>query len=509
MPIERGRDLLRDLALEVDVAIVGTGAGGGMALATLARRGLSVVALEEGPWLTARDMTQHEAAMMTKLYQERGARSTADLAIRVLGGRSLGGSTVHNINLCKRAPPEILEMWRVNHRVSGLSERELGPVFDAVEKELSVTPIPAEWRNANNRVLERGVTALGWRGGPLNHNRVGCQRIGFCEIGCPYDAKQNAAKLLVTDATSHGAHVLCDARVERIEHAFGKVRGLTAVALDERGNRSVRIDVAARAVVLAGSAIGSAALAHRSGLPDPHDRLGRNLTMHPGVAVAGLFDEKIEGWKGIPQSYECTEFLDYDERGGRRVWITTAFAHPIGTAVSLPGFGRAHREWMLRYPHLAVLTAMVHDHTRGRVRARADGRATISYRLSHEDARQLALGIRACARLLFAGGARKVLVPSVNPLVLEDASQIDGIPDDIARPHQIPMAAVHPMGTLALGDDPRQAVVESTGQHHQMRGLFVLDGSLFPTSLGAPPQITIYAMARYLSRYVEEHLRGG
>jgi choline dehydrogenase-like flavoprotein len=68
------------------------------------------------------------------------------------------------------------------------------------------------------------------------------------------------------------------------------------------------------------------------------------------------------------------------------------------------------------------------------------------------------------------------------------------------------MAAVHPMGTMALGDDPKRAVVKSTGEHHQLEGLFVLDGSLFPTSIGGPPQIPIYAISRHLSRYVAERI---
>ena len=87
--------------------------------------------------------------------------STADLSIRVIGGRTVGGSTVHNINLCKRLPAEVLEHWAKDHHVSGLSEAELRPVFESVERDLSVSLIEPERRNANNRVLERGVAALG------------------------------------------------------------------------------------------------------------------------------------------------------------------------------------------------------------------------------------------------------------------------------------------------------------------------------------------------------------
>jgi choline dehydrogenase-like flavoprotein len=502
--IEKGRDLSAGRTLSADVVVVGTGAGGARAASELARRGARVVALEEGPALESRDMSQLEDEMMAKLYQERGARATSDLAIRVIGGRCVGGSTVHNINLCKRLPAEVLELWAAKYAVSGASEAELRPVFESVERDLSVRPIPEDARNPNNRLLERAVQELGWRGGPLAHNREGCQRIGFCEIGCPYDSKQNAAKVLIPDAIYHGAHVIADARVTRVEHDGREVRGVVASALDAGGRPRAELRVQAPVVVLAGSAIGSAALALQSRLPDPHDRLGRGLRMHPGVAVAGLFDERIEGWKGIPQSYECTEWLDLSEGSERRIWITTAFAHPIGAAVVLPGFGQAHRQWMLRYPNIAVLTAMIHDESSGRVRLKSDGRPKIDYSLEDGDIHQLALGIRACARLLFAAGARRVLVPSIPPLELERPDQVESIPEAAARPHAIGMAAVHPMGTLAFGDDPKRAVVRSSGEHHQLRGLFVLDGSLFPTSIGGPPQIPIYTLARHLTRHVAE-----
>ena len=498
--IESGRGLTGSLDWTCDVVVVGTGAGGAMAASELARRGLRVIALEAGPMLFPPDMTQREDEMMPKLYQERGGRSTSDLAIRVIGGRCIGGSTVHNINLCKRLPPEILEHWARDHAVSGLGAAELAPVFDSVERDLSVSEIEPARRNLNNRVLERGVRALGWRGGPLRHNRVGCQGSGFCEIGCPYDAKQNAKKVLVPNALDHGARVVSDVEVTRILHDGRRARGVSARA----AHAEVRVN--AGAVVLAGSAIGSAVLGVASALPDPHARLGRGLRMHPGVAVAGLFDEKIEGWKGIPQSYECTELLDFSPGSERRVWITTAFAHPIGAAIMLPGFGERHRAWMLRYPQIAVFTAMLHDETAGQVGVRPDGRARIDYVLSWSDSEQLARGVRACARLLFAAGAKKVLVPSVPPIELTNFDEVERIPSSITRPHHIAMAAVHPMGTLSLGDDPRRAVVKSTGEHHQVQGLFVLDGSLFPTSIGGPPQIPIYTVSRHLSRFVAERV---
>ncbi len=503
-----GRDLARDLVLDVDAVVIGTGAGGSIALRELARAGLNAIALEEGAYSLSRDFNQREDEMIPRLFQEGGGRATKDMAIRILQGRGVGGSTVHNTNLCKRTPDAILDLWARKYGVAGAGVGDLRAAFEAIERDLSVSEIPESMRNANNDILRAGCDALGWRGAPLKHNRVGCQQSGFCELGCAYDAKQNALKVVLPQAVEAGAHVYADVEAVRLVHDGHRVTGVHAVARDADGRVCANVDVWARVVVLAGSAVGSAALARRSGIPDPNDQLGRGLRVHPGGAVAGRFEGTIAGWRGIPQSYECTEHLSHDEGSDERVWIVPAFAHPIGAAATLPGFGASHMAALRAYPHLAVLTAVVHDETSGEVDVDSDGRPVIRYAMNEPDRRQLAKGLVACARLLLAAGAVEVTIPAIPPLRFTNASQLDRVDTSNLRPHSVPLTAVHPMGTLRMGEDPKASVVRSTGEHHQLRGLFVADGSLFPTSIGGPPQISIYAFALHLSPHIVERARG-
>jgi len=494
-----GRDLDGDIVLHADAVVIGTGAGGSVALRELARAGLDVIALEEGGHLVSRDFNQREDVMIPTLFQDAGGRATEDMAIRVLQGRGVGGSTVHNTNLCKRTPDEILDVWARRCGVEGAGPAEMRPVFEAMERDLSVSEIPATMRNANNEALRAGAAALGWRAGPLRHNRVGCQQSGFCELGCSYDAKQNALKIMLPAAVDAGARVYSDVEALRITHEGGRVTGVVAAARDAEGRRKAAIQVWSPVVVLAASAVGSAALARRSAVPDPHGQLGRGLRMHPGAVAAGTFDREIAGWRGIPQSYECTEFLSHEEGSDRRVWIVTAFAHPVGAAAVLPGFGAAHMAAMRGYPRLAVLTAMVHDETSGEVDVDANGNPILRYTMSEGDRRQLAQGLVACARILLAAGATEVTIPAIPPIRVRSAAQLDRVDPSAIRPHSVPLTAVHPMGTMRMGNDPKTSVVGSTGEHHQLKGLFVADGSLFPTSIGVPPQISIYSFALHLA----------
>lgn len=508
--IIQGAQLGGNLKLDVDAVVIGSGAGGSVMLRELARAGLNAVAFEQGAWSTARDFDQREDRMLALLFEDAGARATEDLAIRVLQGRGVGGSTIHNTNLCKRTPDAVLDLWARKYAVSGASASEMRARFEAIERDLSVSEIPAAMRNANNEVLREGCEALGWRAGPLHHNRVGCAQSGFCELGCAYDAKQNALKVILPQATDAGARVYADVEAVRVLHDGARVVGAQGVVRGSDGRNRTTVDVRSRVAILAASAVGSAALARRSALPDPYDQLGRGLRLHPGGVVAGRFERAIEGWRGIPQSYECTEHLSHEEGSDKRVWIVTAFAHPIGAAASLTGFGAAHMTAMRAYPHLAVLTAMVHDETNGEVDVDSgrDPRPVLRYRMVERDRKQLGTGLAACARILLAAGAQEVIIPAIPTRRVTSSAQLDALDWSFARPHGVPLTAVHPMGTMRMGDDPKRSVVRSTGEHHQVRGLFVADGSLFPTSIGVPPQISIYTFALHLAPHAIERARG-
>ena len=476
------RELKGDLTLDADLCVVGTGAGGAMVARQAALAGLRVVALEEGPRLRPELFTQREDEMIPLLFQQAGARATVDGAITVLQGRGLGGSTVHNTNLCKRAPDEILRTWP-----DGWRAPDLLPHYEAVERELNVRPIEPHLINRNNALLQKGAEKLGWRGAVLSHNRDGCIGSGFCELGCPVDGKQNALKVLLPAAQRAGARIVADCHAEQI-----LMQGRRAVGVLARG-AAVTVEVRAP-VCLSGSAIGSPLLALRSAIADENNQIGRGLHLHPGAAVAGIFDDRVEGWIGIPQSYECTEQLRFDEDSDARVWIVPGFAHPAGAASLLPGFGAEHRQRMRDYAKMAILVAVLHDRSSGTVKAASDGRPLIHYALDDADQRALNQGLHACVKLLFAAGARRVLVPFASPL------ELDRVPSDfnhVYRPLDPLLTAVHPMGTLALG-----RVCDEEARLRGVENLWVADGSLFPSSIGGPPQMTIYAAARKVAAHI-------
>ncbi len=502
--ILHGRELRGTHRVDADVVVCGGGAGGSMAARELARAGKDVVLLEEGGDHLPRDFTQREDEMLPMLFQDMAGRRTDDLAIAILSGRGLGGSTVHNQNLCKRTPDVLLAHWRDDLGVEGVGPEDLSPLYDEVERDLGVRRIEDHRVNVHNQVIQRGVEALGWAGGRLSHNRdERCIGSGFCELGCAYDGKLNARRVLVPQIVEAGGRIYADCRVERVLHDGRRVSGVSATLLGAGGETRGTLEARARAVCLAGSAIGSPAMALRSGVPDPWGTLGRGLRLHPAAVVAGLFDRPIEAWRGVPQSYECTELLDLSPGSERRVWLVPSFAHPIGTASIMPGFGPAlHRE-MRRYPRLAVLAAMVHDETAGRVYLDGD-RTRIEYEPTHEDREQLAKGIEAGAKILLAAGASECVVPALPLIRIRSERDLDAVTAERFLPHDARLTAVHPMGSMRMGPDPKTSVTDPRGACHALEGLWVADGSLFPTSIGVPPQISIYTFGMKVARAVAQ-----
>ena len=174
----------------------------------------------------------------------------------------------------------------------------------------------------------------------------------------------------------------------------------------------------------------------------------------------------------------------------------------MATAAMLPGFGATHVQAMGRYPHMMALTAMLHDRTEGRVRPNGALGLTIEYWPNEADRRALSAGLVASARLLFAAGARRVLVPAGELVVIERVAELPRLATLPVARHQLDITAVHPMASVPMGDDPGVAAVDSRGKHHHMDGLWVADGSLFPGSIGVPPQLSIYALGLHVARHL-------
>jgi len=500
--IVKGREIHGDRSLRAEVCVIGTGAGGAVAAKELAEAGRDVVVLEQGGYYTKEDFTQREDEMMPLLYEDMGQRATSDQSVLILQGRNVGGSTVHNLCYCFRTPPAILEKWKREEGVRDLSWNDLVPSFERVEAMLKVKPIRPDEVNVLNDKIRQGCEKLGWRGLVANHNRENCAQSGFCLLGCPFDAKQSMLITYVPAADRAGARIHADCAVRRLTAENGRVRRVEAEVVDELGRPHARVTVEADVFVLAAGAINTPALLLHSGLANSSGQVGRNLHLHPSVILSGLFDEDIYGYRGIPQSYYVDQFIDLEKDPDSGYILMPVYGFPVTTAVNQPSFGREHFALMKEFHRTVGLLVLLHDQSSGRVEAGRDGRPVITYALDARDRALVLEGMRHCAEVLFAAGARQVVVPYERMLALAPGDDLAAIEARGLEPNDILLASTHPQSTCRMGEDPARHVVDSWGRSHDLANLFVCDMSVFPSSLGAPPQITTAALADRTARWI-------
>jgi hypothetical protein len=260
--------------------------------------------------------------------------------------------------------------------------------------------------------------------------------------------------------------------------------------------------VEAPTVVLAGGAIESPLLWLRSGLPDRGRLVGRNLRLNPYAVVAGLFPDPVRSWQGPPHGYIVDEFLALDRSVFGGFLLLAASAPPLTAASLIPGFGAAHRRVMAAFERIAGVGFLLNERTAGRVRMDRGGAAVIEYRLSDDDKRDVMRALRAASDVLFAAGAESVLLPYNDLVELRSRKEASVIEARGVLLNDPLFVSFQPQGTLRMGADPARSVVGPDGRAHAVRGLYVADASLFPTSVAVPPQIAVMAFASRIAESI-------
>jgi choline dehydrogenase-like flavoprotein len=514
--VHGGRHAPLPAQLRCDVAIVGSGAGAGITAELLTAAGLDVVIVEEGPLKSSRDFKQLESEAYPSLYQESAARKTADKAINILQGRCVGGSTTVNWTSSFRTPSATLAWWRERFDLPELTDDAMFPWFLQAEQRLSIGPwlVPP---NENNELLRKGALKLGIAAAAIQRNVKGCWNLGSCGMGCPTNAKQSMLVTTLPVALDRGARLLVETRAQQLVLANQRVVGLRAVAVNQDGSAASAVEcrIEARHVVVAGGAINSPALLLRSGVADPHRRLGARTFLHPVVISSAVFDHSVEGWYGAPQTLYSDHFLEVDPIDGPMGYkLEAPPVHPVIFSSTSTGFGPELaadlREMHRTHALLALLRDGFHpESSGGQVGLRSDGSPVLDYPLTDfvmDGARRAFLSM---AELQFAAGAQRVRLAHEKAVpYLNWAQAKAAIAQLPMKPLLTRVASAHVMGGCGMAGQPEKGVVRPDGRHWQVENLSIHDGSLFPTSIGANPQLSVYGLVNKLATQLARELTG-
>lgn len=503
--------LTENQTLEADVVIVGSGAGGGTAAEILTKAGLSVIIVEGGPLKSSKDFVMEERSAYPDLYQQAAGMKTTDKAIGIFQGRAVGGSTTVNWTTSIRTPEPALAFWASDKSVQGLSKEELTPWFEKMEQRLNISKWPFD-PNRNNAALKEGCEQLGWDYTVIKRNVKGCWNTGYCGMGCPVNAKQSMLVTTIPAALEGGATLVSQAKVMQLEHHNDKIYALKAQALDSN-MRPLAVEVVFKAkhYILAAGAIHTPTIMLRSKLPDPYEIIGKRTFLHPTLLSGAMFTDPINGHSGAPQSIYSDEFVWKNGADGELGYkLEVPPIHPILIASKTIGYGQSHAELMANFNQLQVTIALVrdgyHENSPGGEVKLTEYGSTLDYPLTDAFWRAARRAYASMAELQFAAGANKVLPISEGMPYLSNWSEAkQAIANMDLAPLKTVVASAHVMGGCPLGEDPKMSMVNSYGESHYFENLSVMDGSIFPTSLGANPQLSIYGItARNATRLAEK-----
>ncbi len=501
---------------EVDLCIVGAGAGGSVLAQRLARRGWRIVIVEAGPfWHPDEDWVSDEAGAH-ELYwtQERviGGEDPIEMG-KNNSGRGVGGSMIHYAGYCPRFHPSDFEI-KSRDGVGAdwpISYSELKPHYEELERELPVAGQDWPWGDPHTYPFSPhpigGAAAVLWKGaiaqgiemrvGPVGivngtfGNRPHCIYRGFCLQGCKVNAKASPYVTHLPDALAHGVEIRSASMAVSVEvdEASGRATGVTYVREGETAERHQR----ARIVAVAGYSIETPRLLLHStskrfpnGLGNGEDQVGRYVMVQGASQTAGRFPEEQRMYKAPPPEVSSEQFYETDSQRGfaRGFSIQTVSPQPIGWAehVLADGhWGRAMREYMRDYNHwttIGVLNELL-PYPENRVTLTDDKDpygmpvARFDYSRSENDKANMDYSTNVIKGILNAAGAQ-----------------------DILTIHRY----AHLVGGARMGASPERSVVNSDHRVWAVPNLYVADGSVCPTQGSANPALSIMALASRLAQ---------
>lgn len=516
----RKKELVERDSHPIDVLVIGSGPAGSVVAHELRRGGKRVLLLERGSFVIP-------GSMETRLIDDLiDTRTTMDGGIRVRNGMAVGGGTQVNVDLCFAPTSEAIRLKIESWRKAGwiapdeFTQAELAREYAWVKRMIGTRTLSDSEINLNNHVLWAGATLSGYHPKLYSLNTYPPGR-----SPSPVTDKRSAESQLLIAALEDRDNPLGmvpDADVRRIlfegigddRHAIGvEVRMRRTIpetgAISDPNHLELPVGevftVHAKTIILCAGALGSPTILLRSGLNN--DQIGRGVILHPSIPIMGRFEHRIDVLTGT----EASVYVD-DHLADRGYAFESMADQPLYAAIMSPGSALHTYEMVKSFRDLAGFGVMLVDtpQSTNRVLLDEDGVPQIDYTLSDADKQRFAEGIAEAIRIMFKAGAKEVYLPTtenilggqiegaeLRPQIFTSADQVALVEKNLQFiSNRTLITSAHMQATNKMGSTPQDSVVAQDFHVWGTRNLYVVDGSIFPTSIGANPMQSIYTIAK-------------
>lgn len=515
---EDGRDLKSDVFVghdaipeEVDVIVIGSGAGGAVAAAAVADEGHEVLILEAGNNYPSSRITHEEARMTARLFKDGALQTTKDRDIIVFQGRVVGGSTVINNGICLRMKQDglvhpdaenVFETW------AGLgapvSEAELATSYDAIEQRLEVSEMSQisgryngphlinGWQKyaaqSQDPMDKRAISAWFQKNYGPQAPKTECVYCGYCNTGCPYGRKKAMPESFLTHATDSArpipARILDGAQAEKIswasDSAGDRVADTVHVTLNDGRKRTIKVR---KGVVVAAGALASSVILQNSGI----EKSGGGISLNIACPVVALMPDGTEA-----KVWNEDQMATYVDRGD--FLIESHFQPPMSMATLIPGWFDEHFRRMHHYNRLVSAGVLFPADRLGHME-----KGKLKLKIGEPELALLRRALATMTKVHFLNGAIEVY-----PALLKGQTLRKGMSDQeiddfyesaIVEPDDVVLSSSHPHGGNGINVDPDKGVVDLDQRVHGTENVYVADASVMPSCIRVNAQLTTMAMA--------------
>ncbi len=461
-------------AMEADVLVIGSGAGGATTATVLAEAGLDVLVVEEGSWVEQGAVVPFSLEQMDQQYRAGGVTVALGMpSIAYTEGRCAGGGTEVNSGLYWRPPGELLERWRREFRIRDFEPDDLLSIADEVETAINVRTVPNGY-SAPSEMLRDGAAALGWQ-----HGEVPRWMTYPKGDDASKGERQSMTRTYLPRAVAAGARLVTGCRVDRLVLDGSNATGALTTLADGTPGR-----IAFRDVFVCAGAIQTPALLQRSGV---HGHIGRTLAVHPTVKLAARFRDELNVPDDVPV-HQVKEFAPHLSFGG-------SASNPGLVALSLLDQWSTFRHHVTDWKRMSVYYAAITSEGRGRVMSFPRMKdPVVTYRLTHRDRQLLRSGLARLTLLMLEAGADAVF-PSFKGAPVVRSRRDVATMQQAFRASKATVMTVHLCSTVPMGEVADRCGADSFGRVHGMHNVHVNDASLLPTAPGVNPQASVMAFA--------------